>query len=538
MTTRNLPEGYVPAASLYDEYGQEKPQGNQQVELHVRAFVFEMDKPENWDEMSRQAQLQHKRKYLIDKYGVDNFWFDSDAPLEDGEDKWRIKVYLQHLFTRSEAWHAPNFTPKFHESMRLLQGLGLYSREEFIEFKESFLRPSAAARAHFDRLDREAEARSRYDRQQAAVSASNVLVHSQNAMANPQRQQIPHFVQATRPAPMLYAHPPSLARLGPQRSAYMPPDPPGQTLRLPTSTLNQPQARSTATSSATNQGTKRTASEMEHGSRVQDRLLDAAIDPQDRTSVNRARTATPQTQHTTGAAHHQYDPRISRLIRFSDPQGIERHVVVPRLSDVRRSKLGRKLRKIQYSATDDAQRFELCLAMTIPRRSRLRSDHEYLARDVPWWHQARDELHVRDVVDVAERWIKLGLSTSGTNTNSPTRVLKEAVEGHIQELAKTLGVDEPHREQAFNVTGLVRMIVERHLRHIRQQAQVQVRARNVGNADDISVVLDGMFDASRPHQRWLFETLLKNRSKIAQDRARQGGSENVEQATATRESGH
>lgn len=225
MTNRNLPEGYVPAASLYDEYGQEKPQGNQQLELHVRAFVFEMEKPEKWDEMGREAQIEHKRKQLTDKYGADNFWFDSDTPLKDGEDKWRIKVYLQHLFTRSEAWHAPNFTPKYHESMRLLQGLGLYSREEFIEFKESFLRPSAAARERVDRLDREAEAKDRYDRQQAALNASHMSAHLQNAMPNLQGQQIPHFAQAPRPPPMLYARPPHLPQLGPHPSAHMLPYP-------------------------------------------------------------------------------------------------------------------------------------------------------------------------------------------------------------------------------------------------------------------------------------------------------------------------
>ena len=537
MTTRNLPGGYVPASSLYDEYGQEKPQGNQQVALDVRAFVFEMDKPENWDDMSREAQIEHKRKYLIDKYGADNFWFDSDTPLEDGEEKWRIKVYLQHLFTRPEAWHAPNFTPKFHESMRLLQGLTLYSREEFIEFKESFLRPSAAARAHFDRLDREAEARDRHDPQQATTNASNMLARSQNAIPNPQRQQIPHFAQAARPAPRLYAHPSPFPQLGSHRSAHMLPDLPNHTRRLPTLTLGQLQAISSATSSATNQGTKRTASEMEDGSRVEGQVLDTAIDPQGRTSVKRARTATQQTQLTTDAAHQQYDPRISRIIRFRDAHGIERHCVAPQLGQVGRSRLGQKLLKIQYCAMDAVQRFEFCLAMTVRRRVRLRTDPEYLPREVPWWHQARDELHVRDMVDLGEQWVKLRMSTSGVDVNTPPKQLKGAIARHVQELSTNLRVDFIHQQQTFDLRSLIRPIVEHHLRGVRQQTQRQVRAQHFGNADERSVILDRIFDASRPHQRELFETLLKNRSNIAQDQARQHGSETAGRATSATGSG-
>ena len=525
MTNRNLPEGYVSAASLYDEYGQEKPQGNQQSELHVRAFVFEMEKPDKWDEMSREAQIEHKRKHLTDKYGVDNFWFDSDTPLKDGEDKWRIKVYLQHLFTRSEAWHAPNFTPKYHESMRLLQGLGLYSREEFIEFKESFLRPSAAARQRADRLDREAEAKDRYDHQQAALNASHMSAHLQNAMPNPQRQQIPQFAQAPQPAPMLYARPPHLPQPESHRSVHMLPNPPNHSRQLPTSTVNQHQAMLSTAGSATNQGTKRTASEMEHGSRVRDQLLDTASDDQGQTSVKRARTVTPQL--TTEAAHHQYDPRISRLIRFRDAHGIERHCVIPRLDQVGRSKLGQKLLKNQYCAMDAVQRFEFCLAMTVRRRVRLRPDPEYLPREVPWWHQARDELHVRDMVYLGEQWVKLRMSTSGVDVNTPPKQLKGAIARHVQELSTNLRVDFIHQQQTFDLRSLIRTVVEHHLRDSRQQVQRQVRAQHFGNADERSVILDRIFDASRPHQRQLFENLLKDRSNIAQDQARQHGSETV-----------
>ncbi|ETN46107.1 uncharacterized protein HMPREF1541_00291 [Cyphellophora europaea CBS 101466] len=93
------------------------------------SIVFDMDKPEDWDEMDEEARWTSKRERLVSLFGGNNLWFEEDGDPLRGDSI--ITVWREDYYASFEAANHHDYDDHYWIGSQVLPALCTYTEEDY-----------------------------------------------------------------------------------------------------------------------------------------------------------------------------------------------------------------------------------------------------------------------------------------------------------------------------------------------------------------------------------------------------------------------